>query len=65
MQRIWYRHDRQGVVEALRRGEPIDMATSLSHTRLDELVAWHEELGVLEANGTPRRSRDCLPGTKR
>jgi hypothetical protein len=49
MRRICYRHDQSAVVAALRRGEPIDMATSLGHTVLDELVALHEDLGVLKA----------------
>lgn len=49
MSRVVYRHDQESVVAALRRGEPIDMATNLGHTQLDELVALHEELGILPA----------------
>jgi hypothetical protein len=47
--RVVYRHDQESVVASLRRGEPIDMATYLGHTQLDELVAVHEELGILPA----------------
>jgi hypothetical protein len=49
MARVFYRHDQESVVAALRRGDPIDMATNLAHTQLDELVALHEELGILAA----------------
>lgn len=45
----WYREDRQQVVEALRRGEQPDMATTLASGRLDELVGLHAQLGVFEA----------------
>jgi hypothetical protein len=49
MQRVWYRHDQEGVVAALRQGEPIDMVTTMNSGPLDELVALHEELGILAA----------------
>lgn len=49
MQRVWYRHDQQAVVEALRRGERPEMATTLASGPLDELVGVHEKLGIFEA----------------
>ena len=45
----WYRQDRAAVLAALVRGERPDMATTLSAGVVDELVALHEELGVLPA----------------
>jgi hypothetical protein len=42
----WYRNDKAVVVEALRRGERPDLATTMASGRLDELVALHEELGI-------------------
>lgn len=45
----WYRQDREAVLAALARGERPDMATTLSAGVVDELVALHEELGVLPA----------------
>ncbi len=49
MGRVWYRHDREAVLAALRRGERPDMATTMACGPLDELVALHEELGILAA----------------
>src|SRR5436305_5685644 len=43
----WYRNDKAVVVEALRRGERPDLATTMASGPLDELVALHEELGIL------------------
>jgi hypothetical protein len=48
MERVWFRHDQQAVVEALRAGRRPDMATILSSGPLDELVALHRELGILD-----------------
>jgi hypothetical protein len=42
----WYRRDKEAVVEALRRGERPDLATTMASGPLDELVALHEELGI-------------------
>src|SRR5436305_4280606 len=42
----WYRNDKAVVVEALRRGERPDLATTMASGPLDELVALHEELGI-------------------
>jgi len=42
----WYRNDKAVVVEALRRGERPDLATTMASGPLDELVALHEELGM-------------------
>ncbi len=49
MERVWYRQDRAAVLAALRRGERPDMATTMACGPLDELVALHEELGILAA----------------
>ncbi len=59
----WYRQDREAVLAALARGERPDMATTLSAGVVDELVALHEELGVLPALGeTPTaRTRTGVP----
>jgi hypothetical protein len=46
---IWYRQDRQGVLDALRRGERPDMAATRACGRLDEMLAVHDELGVFSA----------------
>ncbi len=51
MGRGWCRQDRAVVEAALRRGERPDPATPLGAGVLDELVALHEELGILEAVG--------------
>src|SRR5215208_4332664 len=45
----WYRQDRAAVLAALRRGERPVLATTMACGPLDELVALHEELGVLAA----------------
>src|SRR5947209_9170277 len=42
----WYRHDKAVVTEALRRGERPDLATTMASGPLDELVAFHEEVGI-------------------
>jgi hypothetical protein len=42
----WYRNDKAVVVEALRRGERPDLATTMASGPLDELMALHQELGV-------------------
>jgi len=42
----WYRHDKAAVVEALRRGERPQLATTMASGPLDELVALHQELGL-------------------
>ena len=43
----WYRNDKAAVAEALRRGERPDVATTMASGPLDELVALHQELGIL------------------
>ncbi len=43
----WYRRDKAAVAEALRRGERPDLATTMASGPLDELVALHQELGIL------------------
>jgi hypothetical protein len=43
----WYRNDKVAVAEALRRGERPDLATTMASGPLDELVALHEELGIV------------------
>src|SRR5213076_1584260 len=43
----WYRNDKTAVTKALRRGERPDLATTMASGPLDELVALHEELGIL------------------
>ena len=43
----WYRNDKAAVAEALRRGERPDLATTMASGPLDELVALHQELGIL------------------
>src|SRR5437660_4983795 len=42
----WYRNDKAAVAEALRGGERLDLATTMASGPLDELVAWHEEVGI-------------------
>ena len=51
MERVWYRHDQEVVKAGLRRGERPDLATPLGTGVLDELLALHEELGILGAVG--------------
>lgn len=46
---VWYTQDRAAVLAALGRGERPDLATTMAWGPLDELVALHEELGVLAA----------------
>jgi hypothetical protein len=43
----WYRNEKAAVTEALSRGERPDLATTMASGPLDELVALHEELGIL------------------
>jgi hypothetical protein len=63
MERVWYRQDRAAVLAALRRGERPDLATTMACGPLDELVALHEELGILAALAAlaVRRKRAGLP----
>ncbi len=42
----WYRNEKAAVVEASRRGERPDLATTMASGPLDELVALHQELGI-------------------
>lgn len=49
MKRVWYRQDRAAVLEALRRGQRPDLATTMACGPLDELLALHDELGILPA----------------
>ena len=51
MERVWYRQDRAVVEAALRQGERPDLATPLGAGVLDDLMALHEELGILGAVG--------------
>jgi hypothetical protein len=63
MRRVWYRHDREAVLGALRRGQRPDLATTLACGPLDELLALHDELGALPvvADRHVRRQRAGLP----
>src|SRR5207237_962330 len=59
----WYRKDKEAVAEALRRGERPDLATTMASGPLDELVAFHEELGsfaILDELSV-RRARAGVP----
>jgi len=49
MKRLWYRQDRDFVLAALRRGQRPDLATTTACGPLDELVALHDELGILRS----------------
>ena len=49
MKRIWYRQDREAVLDALRQGERPDLATTTACGPLDELVALHDQLGIFHA----------------
>lgn len=49
MDRVWYQHNQEAVIAALARGERPDMATTMACGPVDELVALHEELGILAA----------------
>ena len=44
---MWYQQDREAVLAALRRGERPDLATTMVGGPLDELIAVHDQLGVL------------------
>src|SRR5881227_1557167 len=43
----WYRRDKEAVAAALQRGDRPDLATTMASGPLDELVALHQELGIL------------------
>ena len=62
MERVWYRQDRAAVVAALQRGERPDLATTTACGPVDELVALHDELGILDAldGVVPQRQRAGL-----
>ena len=45
----WFRQDKPAVLEALRRGQRPLMATAAASGPLDELLALHIELGILDA----------------
>src|SRR4051794_31154755 len=49
MQVRWFRHDKEAVLDELRRGVRPLMATTTASGPLDELMALHIELGVFEA----------------
>src|SRR5215510_7686190 len=49
MKRVWYRQDREAVRGALRRGQRPELATTMACGPLDELVALHDQLGILPA----------------
>src|SRR5438128_7102878 len=63
MELVWYEQDREAVLAALGRGERPDMATTMASGPLDELVALHEELGVLAAleEVESQREREGIP----
>src|SRR5436305_11206338 len=42
----WYRNDKAAVSEALRRSEQTYLATTMASGPLDELVAFHQDLGM-------------------
>src|SRR5262249_58069661 len=58
----WFRQDKPAVLDALRRGQRPLMATTMASGPLDELVALHIELGILDAlDALPvARQRDGL-----
>lgn len=62
MKLTWYRHDREGVIAGLRRGERPDMVTTMASGPLDDLVGLHHELGIFAAlDGLPtRRQRNGI-----
>lgn len=45
----WYQRNQEAVIEALKRGERPDMATTMASGPLDDLIALHDELGVFDA----------------
>jgi len=49
MKRVWYRQDRVAVLDALRQGQRPELATTMACGPLDELLALHDQLGVLPA----------------
>ena len=59
----WYRQDRAAVLAGLERGERPDLATTMACGPLDELVALHDELGILGAVGAlpVERERGGVP----
>src|SRR2546430_2012200 len=59
----WYRRDKEAVAAALQRGERPDLATTMASGPLDELVALHEELGILRIveQIEPQRKRAGVP----
>ena len=63
MELVWYRQDREAVLDGLRRGERPDMAATRACGPLDELLALHDELGVFTAvDAMPvRRERAGIP----
>lgn len=63
MELVWYQQNQEAVAEALRQGQPPDMATTMSSGPLDELVALHDELGVFTAlkDLTVQRQRGGVP----
>jgi hypothetical protein len=63
MKRVWYRQDREAVLQALRQGRRPDMATTTACGPLDELLALHDELGILKALDklSVQRQREGVP----
>lgn len=59
----WYRQDRAAVLAGLERGGRPDLATTMACGPLDELLALHEEVGLLAALGElpVERERVGLP----
>lgn len=62
MELRWYRRNQEVVAQALERGARPDMATTMASGPLDELVALHDELGVLAALDSlnPQRKREGI-----
>ena len=58
MELVWYRQDREAVLDGLRRGERPDMAATRACGPLDELLALHDELGVFTALDAMNISRE-------
>ncbi|MGH2531361.1 MAG: hypothetical protein ACRDJW_03540 [Thermomicrobiales bacterium] len=63
LERLWYRQDRVAVQTALAAGERPDLATTMARGPLDELVALHDELGILDSldEAEVARERAGLP----